>query len=62
MIYKKGGGTLEKLMQHFERFCAWSYDNGIFYFSGRDIYCILIGVLISIITILLVWSLIGKDE
>ena len=52
---------MEQLMQNFEKFNAWSYDNGIFYFSGRDIYCILIGVLISIITVLLVWSLIGKD-
>lgn len=52
---------MEKFMQNFEKFSAWSYDNGLFYFSGRDVYCILLGVFIAIVSVLFIWSLLGKD-
>lgn len=46
----------------FDTLTSWSIDNSTFYISGRDLFCIIIGVLISIITVLIVWALISKDE
>ena len=52
----------QTINQFFDEIASWTYQNEIFYISGRDLICILIGVLISIITVLTVWALIGKDD
>lgn len=52
----------QTINQFFDKIVSWTYQNEIFYISGRDLICVLIGVLISIITVLGVWALIGKDE
>lgn len=33
----------------FEEFLAWHIDNGIFYLSGRDIICMVIGFIVCLI-------------
>lgn len=51
-----------KICEYLEKFCAWSYDNGIIYFSGRDVYCILTGFLSAFVVYALIYLLLGKDK
>ena len=46
----------------FEKQCAWYIDTGIFYFSGRDVCAILIGICAGIILMLIFRLLEGSDE
>ena len=49
----------------FERQMAYVYDNGVFWFSGRDIVAIMIGITIGIIlmlTIQFIKYLVEGDE
>ncbi|MBO7731210.1 MAG: hypothetical protein J6S67_01605 [Methanobrevibacter sp.] len=49
-------------MQIFEKFCAWSFDNGIFYVSGRDIMCMIVGLLIAVIIYLTIRALVKDGD
>ena len=40
----------------------WFFDNGIFYFSGRDVVAIMIGLVAGIILMLIFKLLEGSDE
>lgn len=40
----------------------WFFDNGIFYFSGRDVVAIMIGLCAGIILMLIFKLLEGSDE
>ena len=51
-----------KICEYLEKFCAWSYDNGIFYISGRDIYCIITGFCIAFVVFATVNIFIGREE
>ena len=51
-----------KICDNLEKFCAWSFDNGIFYFSGRDVYCILLGISLSVIVVLTIKLFIREEK
>ena len=53
---------MEYLCSYLEKFCAWSFDNGIFYFSGRDVYCILTGMCVAFVIWGIIQILFGKDD
>ena len=40
----------------------WYFDNGIFYFSGRDVVAIMIGLVAGIILMLIFKLLEGSDD
>lgn len=44
-----------------EEFKDWTYDNGVVYFTGRDIYAMIIGALISLVVCLVIYALIEKE-
>lgn len=58
----KGSDLMKHLCSYLEKFCAWSFDNGIFYFSGRDVYCILTGMCVAFVIWGLIQILFGKDD
>jgi len=49
-------------MQIFEKLCAWSFDNSIFYVSGRDILCVIVGLLIATIIYLTIRALVKDGD
>lgn len=49
-------------MQIFEKFCAWSFDNGIFYVSGRDIMCVMVGALAFAICMLTIKAILKDGD
>lgn len=51
-----------KICEYLEKFCAWSYDNGVFYISGRDIYCLITGFLIAFVVFATVNIFIRREE
>lgn len=42
----------------FEEFLTWNQDTGIFYISGRDIICMIIGFLVCLI----LWAIFDGKE
>ncbi len=39
----------------FESKMQWSYDNGIFYINGRDIICVITGILFGIVLVMFIF-------
>ena len=52
---------MNKLFDYLEAFKNWTYDNGIVYLTGRDLYAMIIGALISLIICLIIYALIEKE-
>lgn len=59
LITQKGTHWINMM---FESQMAWSFDNGIFYFSGRDVVAIMIGLVAGIILMLIIKLLEGSDK
>ena len=58
-MFDKVGSVISDM---FEKQCAWFIDTGIFYFSGRDVCAILIGICAGIVLMLIFRLLEGSDE
>lgn len=52
----------EAINAFFEHLLCWSYDNGVVYFSGRDICCIITGFMISVLMVLIICSFLRKED
>lgn len=52
---------MNNIFEMLEEFKSWTYDNGIVYFTGRDIYAMIIGALISFVVCLAIYALIDKE-
>lgn len=50
------------ISQFFENFEAWEFNNGIIYITGRDIICMVTGILIGILLILTVEICINRTD
>ena len=58
-MFDKIGAVISDM---FEKQCAWFIDTGIFYFSGRDVYGIMIGICAGIILMLIFRLLEGENK
>ena len=52
---------MNNIFEMLEEFKSWTYDNGIVYVTGRDIYAMILGVVLSIIVCLIIFSFIEKE-
>lgn len=52
---------MNKIFDYLEAFKSWTYENGVVYFTGRDIYAMIIGALISLVVCLVIYALIEKE-
>ena len=52
---------LLNIAEKLEQFKGWTFDNGIVYFTGRDLYAMIIGALISLVVCLVIYALIEKE-
>ena len=48
----------DSINHYFESIVCWSIDTGIFYLSGRDIVCVIIGFLICLV----LWAILDGKE
>ena len=54
---------MDKAINHFcESLICWSYDNGIFYISGRDIACMIVGFLVCLILVMIGVSYANRNK
>lgn len=52
---------MNNLFDYLEAFKNWTYDNGIVYITGRDIYALIIGALLSFCICAFIYVLITKE-
>ena len=53
--------NMNNIFEMLEEFKGWTYDNGVVYVTGRDIYAMIIGALLSFIVCLVIYALIEKE-
>lgn len=52
---------LLNIAEKLEQFKGWTYDNGIVYVTGRDVYAMIIGALLSFVVCAIIYALIAKE-
>lgn len=52
---------LLNIAEKLEQFKGWTFDNGVIYVTGRDVYALIIGALISFCVCAFIYSLIVKE-
>lgn len=53
---------LLNIAEKLEQFKGWTFDNGVIYVTGRDVYAMILGAVLSIIVCLIIFSFIAKED
>lgn len=52
---------LLNIAEKLEQFKRWTFDNGVIYVTGRDVYAMILGAVLSLIVCLIIFSFIEKE-